>query len=66
MTDVQAVPHAPSTMRPACELLAASRVARQALGDEVVDPYTHRADIELGAFASSITGWERYRGFARL
>ena len=56
----------PSTMREARDLFAASRVARQALGEDVVDHYTHRADIELVAFESSITDWERFRGFERL
>jgi hypothetical protein len=26
----------------------------------------HRADLELAAFESSITDWERIRGFERL
>jgi glutamine synthetase len=56
----------PSTMREARELFAASHAARDAFGDDVVDHYTHRADIELAAFESAITDWERYRGFERL
>jgi glutamine synthetase len=59
----QRVPH---TMREARDLFAASKPARAALGDEVVDHYVHRADIELAAFESSITDWERFRGFERL
>ena len=59
-------PHVPSTMREARELFASSKVAREAFGDGVVDHYAHRADIELGAFESAITDWERYRGFERL
>jgi glutamine synthetase len=59
-------PHVPSTMREARDLFATSMIVRQALGDDVVDHYTHRADIELAAFESSITDWERYRGFERL
>jgi glutamine synthetase len=58
--------HVPHTMREARDLFAASRVARAGLGDEVVDHYVHRADIELAAFESSITDWERFRGFERL
>jgi glutamine synthetase len=58
--------HVPHTMREARDLFAASPVARAGLGDEVVDHYVHRADIELAAFESSITDWERYRGFERL
>ncbi|MFI5281864.1 MAG: glutamine synthetase family protein [Candidatus Dormibacterales bacterium] len=59
-------PRVPHTMRAARDLFAASDVARQAFGDEVVDHYAHRADIELAAFESSITDWERFRGFERL
>jgi glutamine synthetase len=59
-------PHVPSTMREARDLFAASNIARLAFGDEVVDHYAHRADIELAAFESAITDWERYRGFERL
>jgi glutamine synthetase len=59
-------PRVPHTMRAARDLFAASSAAREAFGDAVVDHYTHRADIELTAFDSSITDWERYRGFERL
>jgi glutamine synthetase len=41
-------------------------VARAAFGDEVVDHYVHAADIELSAFNSAITDWERFRSFERL
>ena len=60
------LPHVPHTMRAARDLFAASVVARKAFGDDVVDHYVHRADIELGAFESSITDWEHFRGFERL
>ncbi len=59
-------PRVPSTMREARDLFAGSRMAREAFGDDVVDHYVHRADLELAAFESSITDWERYRGFERL
>ena len=59
-------PHVPSTMREARDLFNASDVARQAFGDDVVDHYVHRADIEISAFDAAITDWERYRGFERL
>ncbi len=45
---------------------ATSDIARQAFGEDVVEHYVHRADIELAAFDSSITDWERFRGFERL
>ncbi len=59
-------PRLPSTLRDARDLLATSQVARAALGDEVVDHYVHAADVELAAFESAITDWERRRGFERL
>jgi len=59
-------PHVPHTMQSARDLFASSDVARIAFGDEVVDHYVHRADIELAAFESSVTDWERVRGFERL
>ena len=59
-------PHVPHAMREARDLFASSKVARAALGDDVVDHYVHRADLELAAFESSVTDWERFRGFERL
>jgi glutamine synthetase len=59
-------PHVPHSMRTARDLFAGSGLARSAFGDDVVDHYVHRADIELAAFESSVTDWERVRGFERL
>jgi glutamine synthetase len=59
-------PHVPHSMRAARDLFAASEVARKAFGEDVVDHYVHRADLELAAFESSVTDWERIRGFERL
>jgi glutamine synthetase len=59
-------PHVPHTMRAARELFAAGEVARRAFGEDVVDHYVHRADIELAAYESAISDWERFRGFERL
>jgi glutamine synthetase len=59
-------PHVPHSMRAARDLFAASDVARKAFGEDVVDHYVHRADLELAAFESSVTDWERIRGFERL
>jgi glutamine synthetase len=53
-------------MRAARDLFAASDIARQAFGEDVVEHYVHRADIELAAYESSVTDWERFRGFERL
>jgi glutamine synthetase len=59
-------PRLPSTIREARELFASSEVARGAFGDEMVDHYVHAADVELAAFDSAVTDWERFRGFERL
>jgi glutamine synthetase len=56
----------PTTLRDARALLAESSIARKAFGDDVVDHYVHAAGVELAAFESAITDWERVRGFERL
>ncbi len=60
------LPRVPSTLREARELFAGSALARQTLGDEVVDHYVNAADVELAAFDAAVTDWERFRGFERL
>ena len=47
-------------------LFAASAVARDAFGEEVVEHYLNNARVELDAFESAVTDWERVRGFERL
>jgi glutamine synthetase len=59
-------PKVPQTLRDARDAFAGSALAREALGDEVVDHYTNMADVELEAFRSAVTDWERRRGFERL
>ncbi len=59
-------PTVPTTLHEARDLFAASPVARAAFGDEVVDHYVNNADVELEAFGSAVTDWERRRGFERL
>ena len=59
-------PHVPTTMAEARSLFAASDVAREAFGQEVVDHYLNYARVELEAFESAVTDWERARGFERL
>jgi glutamine synthetase len=58
--------HVPSTLRDARDLFAGSTLAREAFGQEVVDHYLNNADVELAAFQSAVTDWERVRGFERL
>jgi glutamine synthetase len=60
------VEHVPTTLADARALLAGSKVAREAFGDEVVEHYLNAADVELAAFNSTVTDWERVRGFERL
>ena len=60
------VTRVPTTLHEAVELFANSRVARAAFSDEVVDHYAHAGRIEVEAFNTAVTDWERYRGFERL
>ncbi|BBX17380.1 glutamine synthetase [Mycolicibacterium duvalii] len=56
----------PTTLSEAVELFENSTVARAAFGDDVVDHYVNNARVELRAFNSAVTDWERIRGFERL
>ena len=59
-------PRVPTTLREAAALLSQSAIAREAFGNEVVDHYLNYARIELAAYDSAVTDWERIRGFERL
>ena len=59
-------PRVPHTLYAARDLFAGSEIAREAFGQEVVDHYLNRARIELEAYESAVTDWEKYRGFERL
>ncbi|HEV2726898.1 MAG TPA: glutamine synthetase, partial [Solirubrobacterales bacterium] len=59
-------PRVPSNIYDARDAFAASAVAKEAFGDEVVDHYLNRAGVEIDAFEAAVTDWERYRGFERL
>ncbi|CCG04382.1 glutamine synthetase family protein [Blastococcus saxobsidens] len=59
-------PRVPSTLRDAADRLAASEMAVQAFGEEVVQHYVHAARTEVAAFDAAVTDWERVRGFERL
>jgi glutamine synthetase len=58
-------PRLPATLAEAAEEFAASTVAREAFGDEVVEHYLNNARVELAGFNSAVTDWERVRGFER-
>jgi glutamine synthetase len=59
-------PQVPSTMRDAATLLAESKLARSAFGDDVVEHYLNNARVELAAYDAAVTDWEMVRGFERL
>jgi glutamine synthetase len=59
-------PTVPTTLREAADLFAASEIAREAFGKEVVDHYLNAAKVELDAFEAAVTDWEKVRGFERL
>jgi len=59
-------PRVPTTLRDAAELFEKSSLARSAFGDDVVEHYVNAARVELAAFDSAVTDWERFRGFERL
>lgn len=56
----------PTTLREAADLFDRSTLARRAFGDEVVDHYVNNARVELTAFESTVTDWERIRCFERM
>lgn len=56
----------PTTLGEAAALFGESAVARKAFGDDVVDHYLNNARVELRAFNTAVTDWERVRGFERL
>jgi glutamine synthetase len=60
------LPHVPLTLREAAELLDISKLARESLGDDVVDHYLNAARVEVAAFDATVTDWERVRGFERM
>lgn len=60
------VERVPTTLREAADLFEQSVLAREVFGDEVVDHYTHAARVEVSAYDSAVTDWERVRGFERL
>ena len=55
----------PTTLAEAADLFGDSQIARAAFGDDVVEHYLNNARVEVGAFNSAVTDWERVRGFER-
>ena len=60
------LPRLPATLAESADLLDGSRLARTALGDDVVDFYALTARHEVNAFNAAITDWERVRYFERI
>lgn len=59
-------PRVPRTMKEAQALLQKSEMARAAFGDDVVEHYLNMAQVEMDAFESAVTDWERFRSFERM
>jgi glutamine synthetase len=59
-------PQVPATLRDAADLLAESKLAREAFGDDVIEHYLNNARVELAAYDAAVTDWEKIRGFERL
>src|SRR6202034_4135156 len=56
----------PTSLQQARDLFAESQLARNAFGEDMVAHYVNAADVELAAFGSAVTDWERFPGFERL
>ena len=59
-------PRLPTSLHESIALLEGSRIARAALGDDVVDHYLHSARTEQRSFEAAVTDWERFRSFERM
>lgn len=60
------LPRIQFTLREAVDEFRASKFARAALGDAVVDHYSHHLDGEANAYDAAVTDWERARYFERI
>jgi glutamine synthetase len=58
--------HVPDSLVDALALWESSALAREAFGAEVVEHYANMARVEVTAFSSAVTDWERFRGFERM
>jgi len=59
-------PTVPTTLREALTEWESSELAKECFGEDVVAHYANMARVELAAFDSAVTDWERVRGFERL
>jgi glutamine synthetase len=60
------LPALPTSLEEATLLLNKSKLARKVFGDNVVDFYVRTAELEVKAFTSTVTDWERKRYFERI
>ncbi len=60
------LPRIQHTLREAVDDFKNSSFARRALGDEVVDHYSHFFEVEQTAYDAAVTDWERSRYFERI
>ncbi|XOV71076.1 MAG: glutamine synthetase family protein [Verrucomicrobiota bacterium] len=60
------LPALPTSLEEATLLLNKSKLARRVFGEEVVDFYVRTAELEVKAFTSTVTDWERKRYFERI
>ncbi|QHY96988.1 Glutamine synthetase [Streptomyces sp. S4.7] len=60
------VPRLPGTLTEALHRWESSGIAAKVFGEPVVAHYAQAARTELAAFETSVTDWERMRGFERL
>ncbi len=60
------LPRVARTLEHATEAFDASTMARSAFGDDVVDHYAHFHRVEVDAFHTAVTDWERRRYFERI
>jgi glutamine synthetase len=56
----------PSSLEESIDLLRASKLAREAFGEDVVEFYSHTGELEAKAFNNSVTDWEKVRYFERI
>jgi glutamine synthetase len=59
-------PHVPTNIYEARDLFAGSEIVKGAFGQDVVDHYLNRAQVEIDANEAAVTDWEKFRGFERL
>jgi glutamine synthetase len=56
----------PESLEEAADLFEKSELARNALGAGVVEFYVHHARLEVQAFTSAVTDWEKQRYFEQI